>query len=457
MQLSMEQIEELAGDSRSIASARYLIALKFWEEVGFSAEMMWGRCRGSSVYQVKIDLKNLGSSCNCPSRKYPCKHSIGLLLLAAHNIEAIPDGTPPEWADTWISRRREKQEQKIGKESQPSKPVDTKAQQKRAGKREKKVAGGVEQLSLWMNDLIRSGLASVEGKPAAFWEDQAKRLVDAQASGLANRVRGLSHIPGSSPNWPDRLASELGRIKLLSHAFERLEELDPELQSDVRQLIGWNVSSAELDAICQSDDSDRVVEDEWFFYGQELIEDTLNTGRAGLRSQRSWAVGKESKQHALFLQFAPGSQGFSETIVAGTRQRAKVVFYPGAAKQRAKFVERAGQPRPINESLPGSPTINDFLDAYAEQLGQQPWLTTKGCVLSNVTVSIQDDKWYAVDSEGNALRLQSPDWKLLAVTGAEPCDLAGEWNGYTLRVLGAVTVHPARPNGDDRYFYGLSS
>ena len=94
----------------------------------------------------------------------------------------------------------------------------------------------------WLEDLVRNGLASVETQPASFWEGQAKRLVDAQAPGLAGRVRRLAALPHATPDWTARLLDDLGRLALLTHAFRRVDQLDPALQEDVRGLIGWSLS-----------------------------------------------------------------------------------------------------------------------------------------------------------------------------------------------------------------------
>src|SRR5262249_2199666 len=152
-------------------------------------EALWGKCQGSAVYQVKIDLSNLGYNCSCPSRKFPCKHVLGLLMLTAQSPEAVTERTTPDWVDDWLAKRRAREEKAAAprKESAAG-PVDEKARQKRAEQRGANVRDGLARLDLWMKDLVRTGLAAVETQPESFWDEQAKRLVDAQAPGLASRV-----------------------------------------------------------------------------------------------------------------------------------------------------------------------------------------------------------------------------------------------------------------------------
>jgi uncharacterized Zn finger protein len=79
MNLTVEQVAEMAPDPAAAAAGKKLVALKLWSDLGRSPAAIWGKCQGSALYQVKIDLANMGTSCSCPSRKFPCKHALGLL------------------------------------------------------------------------------------------------------------------------------------------------------------------------------------------------------------------------------------------------------------------------------------------------------------------------------------------------------------------------------------------
>jgi len=283
----------------------------------------------------------------------------------------------------------------------------------------------LQRLNLWLKDLIHSGLAGVEQKPGSFWEEQAKRLVDAQAGGLASRISRLGEIPRSGRDWPQRLLSELGKIRLLTHAYSRLSELTPELQLEVRQLIGWNLGQDELDR------DGEHISDKWAIYGQSMEDD----GR--IRTQRSWLVGRETNQTVMILQFAAGSQPFAEPLIAGTELPGTLVFYPGTVKQRAKFMERAGNVMPIETRVPGFNSIEDFLKSAAELFGRQPWISGTAGVLCDVNVFPREGRWLVRDQKGEGLLLEGPPaWKLLAVSGGDPVDFTVEWDGENARPLG---------------------
>ncbi len=426
MQLTIEQVREMAPDEKSVAAGKKLAAPRSWDQLGQNEHAVWGLCRGSATYQVKVDLSNLGYHCTCPSRKFPCKHVLALLMMWAQSPELLASGESPQWIADWLQRRRQRAEKTAQKkDTGAKKPVDRKAQQRRAAQRRARVADGVERFDLWLKDLVRNGLGSVESKPASFWQQQAKRLVDAQAPGLAGRVARLAEIPRSSPDWPARLLAELGRLKLLVLAWQRIEQLDADLQHDVRQLLGWTVSQEELAA------AGRPVEDTWVFVGQWTDDD----GR--LRIQRTWAVGRNTGKTALILQFAAGSRPFAESIVAGIQCEGTMTFYPGAVEQRARMTQRRSEPKRIEAAPPGHPTVEKFLESVAESLGRQPWLDSFAGVLQQVTVVRHCDVWYVRDRHSCGIPLLGSDhWKLLALSGGRPFELAGEWNGHCLRPLG---------------------
>src|SRR5258707_537829 len=171
MNLTLEQIENMAPDAASAAAGKKLVGIKHWPELGRSPAALWGKCQGSAVYQVKIDLANMGYNCTCPSRKFPCKHVLGLLMLAIQSADAVADRPAPDWIEEWLAKRRAREEKQTAQQTdQPKSPIDEQARERRAQKRGATVDEGLARLDLWLKDLIRTGLAGVETRPAAFWE-----------------------------------------------------------------------------------------------------------------------------------------------------------------------------------------------------------------------------------------------------------------------------------------------
>ena len=94
----VDQVLALAPDPASAKSAQGQARTTKWPETGCSERAVWGLCQGSGKqpYQTTIDLSGPAFKCSCPSRKFPCKHALGLLLL--WSTGEVRPGDEPEWA-----------------------------------------------------------------------------------------------------------------------------------------------------------------------------------------------------------------------------------------------------------------------------------------------------------------------------------------------------------------------
>ena len=98
----------LAPDAAAAAAARGMATPTRWSAVGADDIAVWGLCVGTGAepYQTVVDRSELAYRCSCPSRKLPCKHALGLLLLWAHGH--VPEGARPPHAAQWLARRAER-------------------------------------------------------------------------------------------------------------------------------------------------------------------------------------------------------------------------------------------------------------------------------------------------------------------------------------------------------------
>jgi hypothetical protein len=433
--LSSAQVLALAPDGNSAAAGKKLANTKHWKNLGQDAQAVWGECQGSALYQVRADLSGTTVKCTCPSRKQPCKHVLGLLLLAATDAGAVPSAEPPEWVAAWLAKRAAASAPKEVKKESAKSPAQVAAEQvKRAAKRLALVQTGLDGLDLWLSDLVRNGLSVVETQPDMFTK-QAARLVDSQAPGIATRLRRMAGIPGSSRDWGEKLLGEMGRLALLTHAFHRLDALDPALQEDVRGLIGWTLEKEEVA------ERGEHVAGEWLVLGQWIEDDDPR-----VRTQRTWLAEAETGRPALVLQFIPNAQradvgGSLEVFVPGTRFAAELHFWPSAYPLRARLAERRAELSAISTRLAGAASIEAHLSTVADALMRQPWLDRFPCVLRDMVpgCAAGGKDWHVRDREGAALPLSGGEhWRLLALSGGFPVDLAGEWDGETLLPLGVM-------------------
>ena len=83
MPRSVDEILQLAPDTASAKAAKGLVVPAKWPNLGATEAVLWGECQGSGSkpYQVQIDQSEPAFRCTCPSRKFPCKHGLALMLL----------------------------------------------------------------------------------------------------------------------------------------------------------------------------------------------------------------------------------------------------------------------------------------------------------------------------------------------------------------------------------------
>src|SRR5271170_4430825 len=115
--LTTDQVIALAPDAASAKAGQGLAQPRKWVSVGGNEKAIWGECQGSgaSPYQTRVELAGLATKCSCPSRKFPCKHALGLMLACAGDPAKFQNGTPPAWVVEWLSQREEKATKVAGK------------------------------------------------------------------------------------------------------------------------------------------------------------------------------------------------------------------------------------------------------------------------------------------------------------------------------------------------------
>ena len=104
MAISLDKIEAMAPDQPSLTAAAR-IKPSSWPVLAQNGAsgLVWGECQGSgsTPYRVSLALDDLGYKCSCPSRKFPCKHSLALMLIYAKTPQAFAETALPDWVGDW--------------------------------------------------------------------------------------------------------------------------------------------------------------------------------------------------------------------------------------------------------------------------------------------------------------------------------------------------------------------
>ncbi|MFJ1874918.1 SWIM zinc finger family protein [Streptomyces sp. KS_5] len=419
-----DQVLALAPDAASRKAGSKLGAAGPWSEAGSAEEgTVWGLCKGSGSkpYQTVVDIGDASGpayKCSCPSRKFPCKHALGLLLLWAGGDGAMPSAAePPDWAEQWIKGRRQRAEEKrtAGASGSPSASADPEAARRRAERRAVRVTAGATELEQRLTDLLRGGLAGAEQAGYGLWEETAARMVDAQAPGLAARVRELGAIPASGPGWPVRLLEECALLHLLDQGWLRREGLPDGLADTVRSRIGLPASA-----------DGPPVRDRWLVLAQ------YDTADVKLTTRRIWLHGADSGRTALLLSYGAAGRAPELTLPVGLALEAELTAYPGAGQLRATLGEQFAPPAPTSIRPPGMTTA-EATARYGDALRDDPWLDSVPVTLDRVVPAPDGDSWQLADADADtalpltpAARARPGLWRLVALAGGAPVKVFGE-------------------------------
>jgi hypothetical protein len=418
-----------------------------------------------------VDHVGVAFRCTCPSRRYPCKHVLALLLLWCNGD--VPYSGAPTNVANWMQNRPLPVTERpdagagaaaavgaadaaggaagthagddvaegvgsagarsddgvgdagAGAESAPGEgplpaddlvgPVPESGRDRARDERVERMYAGLTELDRWLDDRMRTGLADPALAKYATWDDLAARLVDAQAGSLANRIRRLAGLVGASPDWHSDVLAELGLLHLLAQAGRRLGSLPGPLADSVATTVGWQVRQA--DVLGGVPDTDT-----WVVAGRS------DTREDRIEVRRHWLRGVASGRWALVLSFAAYRQSLDTSLTVGSAIDADLHRYPGPAL-RALIGERHGDP-----TEPARPPAVDIVSACGEigmMIAAEPWLDR---IPFSVTASIAaDGSAFALADHSGTLPLIAagrPLATLLAVAGGGAVDVTCEWTPH---------------------------
>lgn len=369
MQLDYTIVQGLAPDSSSLSAAQKLATQSSWVSLHRTGTLLWGEAKGSGKhpYLVGADLSTeagIGSKCSCPSRKFPCKHALGLMFLYVKSPELFSELEAPEKLTSWQEGRTEHVKEKEVKAAQPPTAKQLADKEKRRLAREKKMTDGLESLQVWLGDLIRTGLLEAKTRSYKDWDTQAARMNDAQLSGLALPISRISEVIHDA----EVLTAHLGKLYLMTQAWQHRKQLSPEEQEDLNTALGIPLDKSKLIPHKQT---------KWQVIAIEQVKETRLTVRS------TWLLGAD-KEIALLLDFAAQGKSFSDSYAMGQWYEGKLSYALSAFPLRAIF-EEATLTSPMAQ--PRGLSLQEFPDYLARALAAHPWLERIGVLLSPVFIS----------------------------------------------------------------------
>lgn len=467
MALTLDKIESLAPDQASLAAARKLVRPSSWPGLFTnSAGLVWGECQGSgsTPYRVAVETEDLGYKCTCPSRKFPCKHTLALMWMQAEGKTAFAQASPPEWVTDWLRKRRpgggvraqsakgdgEKQDPKsiVAALAVDEAVVDPKAEARAAVARERNrrdreesILAGLDDLETWLADQLESGLSGFAAQARKNCVTLVQRLVDAKAPGLASRLEAL---PGRLLAMPEvrrgsAAVAQLGQFNLIAQAYRRQDSLPADLRESARRAVGWVQTRSEL----LDDPQATRVGGSWRIAAvlSEVQPDRL-------RRLETWLLREapeEPTATALLIDFVPVSTGPARSPYSvGERLKATMVYYTSPAPLRAQIALVDSPAAATSDPLffPKQ-SLGQALDAYDRALASEPWLDRWPLCLSNCRLRENGKRLWILSQDDDAAAVPVAEG-LKAVAAPLACvdrfDGFGIWNGTELELTAAESA-----------------
>ncbi len=445
MSLTLAKIEELAPDQGSLAAARKLLKPQGWPLLAGEGDLFWGECQGSGSqpYRVVFCETDLGYKCTCPSRKFPCKHSLALMWMRVQG-QSFAAAERPAWVGDWLARRRGPSAAPRPATTAPKdisqavetapEPVDPKAEARAAAQRERNqsdreaaILGGLDELDLWLADQLERGLAGFQSNALDQCRTLARRLVDAKAPGLAARVEQIPATLFTVPEAQrlDFLVGTLGALHLMAEAYRRQDKLPPPLRADIRLAIGWTQSREALLADAEA----PRLRARW------MVLATVNEVQLDkLRRLETWLYrlgDGDGPRMAVLIDFMPVSLGsVKNTYAPGEAFEAELAFYASGAPLRAIVATQFGGAEQQPRWPAPAEGIAAALDRYEAALGARPWLGDWPLAMQGIIVLRTEAGFALTVPDGATLPLLAKeDDSLLPLLGLGELDAFGLWDG----------------------------
>lgn len=186
-------INSIAPTPATVVNGKSLVKKGNFSNLKITADkvLLFGECAGSGkkAYFCSMDFideSNPIPRCNCPSRQFPCKHVIGLLLAYVEGKQFEESDIPDEIATKreGTAKRAENKQKKLTEKRQDVDKPPTKAKITTAIKRFNMQLEGVENAEKILESIIRTGLAGIDAR--------TRDAFQAQVTGLGNyHIKGI--------------------------------------------------------------------------------------------------------------------------------------------------------------------------------------------------------------------------------------------------------------------------
>jgi hypothetical protein len=354
--ITEEFIEAAAPNADAAKNGRGLVLKSKFVALHHTADetLLFGRCQGSGKqpYLCSADFTVPEAAvyrCTCPSRQFPCKHSLGLLYARVQGKPFTVADVPEE-----LAAKREKAAARVEKKKEEADKPRT-VNKAALAKKIKAQLEGIDHLEKLTLDLVRLGIGNMNAKSAHEIEEQAKQLGNSYLPGAQAALHNYTKLFYSDQR-EERSAKEreaiysealdqLGRLHSLvkqgrAYLQRRLEdpELKPETDTSIAAWLGqaWQLRELKEVGLVETDvelvqlafnSHDDVARKEYVDTGVWM---NLSNGRIQITQNfRPYKAAKYIKSDDSFFQVA---------------QVGELCVYPGDVNPRIRWEGMLSRP-----------------------------------------------------------------------------------------------------------------
>ncbi|PWW04837.1 SWIM zinc finger protein [Paenibacillus cellulosilyticus] len=256
-------------------------------------KLLFGECKGSGKepYRCSIDFVQEGNPvyrCTCPSRQFPCKHTLGLMYAYVSSSSTFETADIP----SDVADKRDKAEKREEKKAAAEKEGAPKAPRKvNKSALVKKITSQLEGLSILEKlvlQLVHHGLGSVDKKTIQLIEEQAKQLGNYYIPGAQAALRELLLLLRNDDEREAIYTSAIEQLiylqalvkKSKAYLEKRAEDPDSPMETDsaLEELLGHAWQLAELQELGRTRSNVELLQLSFLSYADHARGEFVDTG-----------------------------------------------------------------------------------------------------------------------------------------------------------------------------------
>lgn len=423
MEITISKIESLAPNADAAKKGRELVTKNKFTDLKIDQDktLIWGACAGSgkNPYYCSGDFvepNNPVFRCNCPSRQFPCKHSIGLMYAFEKGSTFDVAEIPQDIADkrNKIEKKSEKKDQEIASLKDKA-AVPKKINKAAATKKIDAQLLGIEMANKMLQNFVQNGLSSIDAKEIKNIESQIKELGNYYIPGIqtefSNFILELRAVENESYtnviNQINFLSTLLKKANTYLNERKETPDAAPEITSNLEEQIGtiWKLTDLIQQGLWEEDANliqlsfnsyDHLARKEYVDEGSWL---NLKSGKIyKTKNYRPYKASKYIKEEN------------SESAIALLKE---LYVYPGDLNPRIRWEQSAKSERPITSE--DIATIHSLASKNYAELWKQiknsiknPLNDKNPIVLIALHKAILMDEYLVIsDQEGNQVTLSN--------------------------------------------------